>query len=275
MADKPLKTRLKEALLARSLRAAAREQGLAALSARLAKANPDLTKQYTSFDIDSPYLETKVRNQHAFQISLALPEIQAQPKAVVVDIGDSSGAHVAYLKALDGASGARYLSVNLDPVAVEKVKARGQEAVLARAEELDKHGITADIFLSFETMEHLSDPVSFLHALAAKTKCRRLVLTVPYVRRSRVGFQHIRHGLKGPVSAEKVHIFELCPEDLRLMFQHAGWKVEREAVYLQYPRWSWLLLTRWIWRRWDFEGFYGAVLSRDSSWSALYTDWPS
>ena len=275
MAPRALKTRVKEALLTMSLRAAAREQGLADLAAELAKANPDLRKQYTSFDIDSPYLETKVRNQHAFQVSLALPEIKASRGATVVDIGDSSGAHVACLKALDGASGARYLSVNLDPVAVEKVKARGQEAVLARAEELDKHGITADIFLSFETMEHLSDPVSFLHALSSKTACKRLVLTVPYVRRSRVGFQHIRHRLEGQFSAEKVHIFELCPEDLRLMFQHAGWKVERDAVYLQYPRWSWLRLTRPLWRRFDFEGFYGAVLSRDPSWSSRYTDWPS
>ncbi len=275
MTARPLKTRVKERLLLASLRAAAREQGLASICEKLEQVNPDLRRQYTSFEVDSPYLEAKVRAQHAFQISLALPEIQAAPGAVVVDIGDSSGAHAAYLKALDGTAGARYLSVNLDPIAVEKVKARGQEAVLARAEELDKQGITADIFLSFETMEHLSDPVSFLHALSSKTRCKRLVLTVPYVRRSRVGFQHIRNRLKAPVSAEKVHIFELCPEDLRLLFQHAGWKVEREAIYLQYPRWSWLRLTRWAWRRWDFEGFYGAVLSRETSWSSLYTDWPS
>lgn len=271
-----LKERLedwRDRLMTHSLRHAAREQGLGELCRRLAAINPDLRRQYTGFAVDSAYLEAKVRAQHAFQISLALPEIQARPGSIVVDIGDSSGAHIAYLKALGGSPQTRYLSVNLDPEAIAKIRARGYEAVLARAEELDRHGITADIFLSFETMEHLSDPVSFLHALSAKTRCQRLVLTVPFVGRSRVGFQHIRHGLKERVGAEKVHIFELCPEDLRLMFQHTGWRVERDAVYRQYPRWSWLRLTRWAWRRWDFEGFYGAVLSRDDSWSSLYADW--
>jgi hypothetical protein len=263
----------RERLMLSSLRAAARQQGLAPLMGKLETALPDIKRQYTSFDVDSEYLRVKVRAQHSFQIALAGPEIESRPKAVIVDIGDSSGAHISYLKALHPNGGHRYLSVNLDPTAVEKVKERGIEAVLARAEELDKHGITADVFLLFETMEHFSDPVTFLHELSSKTKCQRLVLTVPYVCKTRMGLHHVRAGLRKPLAAESVHIWELSPEDLRLLFKHSGWKLEREWIYRQYPRFHPLALTRWIWRRWDFEGFYGAVLSRDDSWSSLYQSW--
>jgi len=263
----------RERLLTWSLHASARELGLAELSKRLEEAHPDLKEQYSDFDIDTEYLKTKVRYQHAFQVSMALPELESNPDGVVVDIGDSSGTHIAYFRALIPNSKHRFLSVNLDEKAVEKARSKGIEAICSRAENLADQGIDADIFLSFEMIEHLSDPISFLHALATKTNCRRLVLTVPYVRESRVGLHHIRAGLRKDVSAEVVHLFELCPEDLRLAFRHAGWKVERDQIYRQYPRFSPLRATAPIWRSWDFEGFYGAVLSRDDSWSKLYKSW--
>lgn len=263
----------KEALLLASLRGALREQGLLPLCRRLEALVPDLERQYTSFAVDSEYLRTKVRGQHAFQVSLALPELSELRGGAVADIGDSSGAHISYLKSLSRSPGTRWLSVNMDPEAVRKARARGVDAVHARAEELGRHGITADVFLCFETLEHLSDPADFLHGLSAGTPCRRLILTVPFVRQSRLGLHHIRAGLKKPVNAETTHLFELCPEDLRLLFRHCGWKVERDSVYLQYPRWSPLALTRPLWRRTDFEGFYGAVLSRDETWSSLYESW--
>ncbi|TBR22047.1 hypothetical protein EPO15_08770 [bacterium] len=265
-------SRGRERVLLASLRAAVREQGLSALAARLREIIPDVSRQYSSFAVDTPYLEEKVRGQQAFQISLALGEIDSLPGASVVDIGDSSGAHVLYLKALSPASQRRWLSVNLDAAAVERIRARGLEAMLVRAEELHAHDVRADIFLSFETLEHLSDPISFLHALA-QTRCRRLVLTVPYVRRSRVGLHHIRQGLRKRVSPESTHHFELSPEDWRLVFLHAGWRVVRDEVYLQYPRRHPLAATKAVWGSMDFEGFYGAVLTPDPSWSVLYSGW--
>ncbi len=262
----------REHLLKASLEAAIAEQGLLELANELREILPDIRKQYSSFEVDTPFLETKLRGQHAFQLALAGPEIASRPKAVVVDIGDSSGMHTAALKALYPGE-RRWLSVNLDKEAVARVRARGFEALEARAEELGKHGIDADVFLSFETVEHLPDPINFLHALAAKTRCQRLVLTVPYVRQSRVGLHHLRANLKKPVTAETVHLFELSPADWKLVFRHAGWKLERERTYLQYPRHHPLAATRPIWRSWDFEGFYGAVLSRDDAWSSLYASW--
>lgn len=263
--------RLRENLLLKSLRAAIGEQGLAESLRSLSQAAPDVSGQYSSFKVEGEYLETKVRGQHAFQIALAQAALNGRP-CRVVDVGDSAGTHLSYLKALYPERHS-FLSVNLDPEAVSKIRERGLEAVQARAEDLGSLGIDADVFLCFETLEHLPDPFSFLHDLAAKTSCRRLVVSVPYVRKSRLGLHHLRSGLRRPVGAESVHLLELCPEDWKLLFQHCGWRVEGERVYLQYPRFSWLHLTRPLWRRLDFEGFYGAVLSRDPTWSSLYKDW--
>lgn len=262
----------REHLLTRSLRAAAAEQGLAPLVERLAAVG-DVSDQYTTMRMDSPYLRQKVLTQHAFQVALAGP---ALPKGdgVVVDIGDSSGAHTQYLKALHPDCKAGFLSVNLDEHAVAKIQGKGLKAMHARAEDVLKKGVTAEVFLLFETLEHLSDPFNFLHALASKSLCRRLVLTVPYVRRSRLGLHHIRLDIRKKMTAERVHLLELCPEDLRLLFAHTGWRVENERIYLQYPLRSPLRATKALWARHDFEGFYGVVLSRDDSWSSLYADWP-
>ena len=263
--------RVKEELFLRSLRAAGREQGLGGLAARLAELG-GVEEQYTTNKIDSAYLREKVLLQNAFQVRFASPDL---PKGagLVVDIGDSSGRHIQALKALNPDCRARFLSANLDPAAVAKIRAKGMEAEQIRAEDLASKGLEAEVFLLFETLEHLQNPFAFLHDLSKKSRCRRLVLTVPWVRRSRLGLHHLREGLRAPVGAEKVHLLELAPEDLRLLFAFSGWKVEREEIYRQYPLRSPLRAARSAWRRYDFEGFYGAALSRDESWSNLYESW--
>lgn len=264
----------REKLLLRSLRAAVAEQGLAAAVERHAEVFPELSRQYTDFALDTEFLRYKVRVQQSFQVALAAPVLAARPGATVVDIGDSSGAHIAALKAMLPDGGHRFLSVNLDAQAVSRVKARGYEALLCRAEDLHEKGVKADVFLSFETLEHLNDPATFLHRLS-KTACDRLVLTVPYVTETRVGLHHLRAGMTKTVSPETVHIFEFSPPDLKLLASHCGWAVETERIYRQYPLNSPLRGTRAIWKDWDFEGFYGLVLRRDASKSSLYAGWDS
>jgi hypothetical protein len=74
--------------------------------------------------MEGSYLKTKVRAQHALQLSLAQKAIEIVDKkaseATIVDIGDLSGTHLTYLHGLYGDINA--LSVNLDPVAVQKIK---------------------------------------------------------------------------------------------------------------------------------------------------------
>lgn len=271
-----------QGLSAMSLAAAVREQGLGPLCGRLREIVPDLRDHYTgTFDDDefARYWELKMRALHAWQVRTALEALDhlAGDGLVLADIGDSSGNHALYLKALAPAGRiARTISVNLDPVAVAKARARSADAILARAEELDLEGIAPDLFLSFETLEHLTDPVRFLHSLATRGRARHLLVTVPYRRASRFGGAHLRlaaDALPERLTAEEVHVFELSPADWLLLARFAGFRPVFTRTYWQYPRRSLLRLTQPLWRRLDFEGFFAAFLERDLSLASRYADW--
>lgn len=257
-----------------SLRTALREQGLWELYEQLGRIIPDLKKQYTSFDIDSEYLLLNVRGMHAFQMTLvneAIQSMRSSPEPpIVVDVGDSAGTHIQYIQELHKGRGFRCLSVNADKEAIRRIREKGLEAVHARAEDLPSLGLDNGLFLSFEMLEHLHDPVRFLKNLSYLTSCQSLVITVPYVSRSRVGFHQVRKNIQKSHNAENTHIFELCPADWQLLFRHAGWAIKSERVYLQYPRFSVFRLMKAVWKRLDFEGFWGVILVRDHTWSDLY-----
>lgn len=269
-----------------SLKSAVREQDLNDLSLLLEKAVPDLTNQYSTFKIDTEYLRLKVRSQHAFQMKLALKAINllnersqylAGEKVSIVDIGDSSGAHLQYLKyilenniSFDRFS-FKFLSVNLDPIAVSKIQQKGMEAILCKAEALfDEYNIKADLIISYEMIEHLCDPVTFLEGMSKSAQESYFVVTVPYITQSRVGLHHIRHKQHRSVYPEDTHIFELSPMDWKLIFLHSGWEVIEELIYRQYPRKSLLWVMKPFWKRYDFEGFYGVILRRNHRWSDCY-----
>lgn len=271
--------RVEGTLRIRSIRAAIQEQKLLPIYQQLTEIAPDITYQYSSFHVDSEYLKTKVRAQHSFQIALvneALQFIGGQLKdtMTVVDIGDSAGTHLQYIKGLHQDRSLRCLSINVDSEAVRRIKEKGIEAICARAEDLTSLSIEADMFLSFEMLEHLMNPCGFLQGLSEKTNCKAFVVTAPYLAHSRVGLHHIRQDQKRSVNPENTHIFELSPEDWRLIFKHSGWAIQAEKIYLQYPKKSpFRFLMKRYWQRCDFEGFYGAILKPDKSWSSLYDGW--
>ena len=136
----------------------------------------------------------------------------------IVDIGDSSGTHLQYLTNLEKGI-TRAISVNLDSEAVKKIQKRGFEAIESRAELLHKHpdfkGRT-DIFLSFEMVEHLLDPISFLHEMSVKSKCDFFVVTVPYQNSSRVGMHQIRNCTysNSPFNAEVTNVSSIWNDDV-------------------------------------------------------------
>ena len=261
------------ALYLKSLRSAIAEQKLSQLYLELEKIVPDISEQYSCFKLDSEYLVTNVRGMHSFQISLTNEAISMTNKTplTIVDIGDSSGTHIQYINGIH--KNIKCLSVNLDMTAVNKIKAKGLEAIFSRAEDLHNHSITADIFLSFEMLEHLTDPIRFLHQLSEKTSCQYFVVTIPFIRKSRVALHHIRQNIRMDKSAENTHIFELSPDDWKLIFKHSGWDIASEKIYYQYPRKNILWFMKYFWRSSDYEGFYGAILKRDNTWSNLYKDW--
>lgn len=268
-----LKTAL-ERLQLNSLRQAVREQGLWELEEQLTQIVPDLKHQYSAFEVDSDYLSLKIRGMHAFQMTLANAAIASlsslRDPLAIVDVGDSAGSHIQYLKALHKERELQCTSVNIDPAAIKRIREKGLQAELVGAEEVGPRGIKADIFLSFEMLEHLESPIQFLRSLSTHASCGALVITVPYVEQSRVGLHHIRHRLRQFRSPETTHIFEFCPSDWRLLCMHAGWKVQKEQLYFQYPKHGLYRTMKPLWKALDFEGFWGAVLLRDHTWSDLY-----
>lgn len=262
-----------------SIKLALTENGFCRLAEKLYRIESDLFKQYSSQREFNDYWELKIRAQHAFQCTLMLKALKNIPsgKLTVVDIGDSAGTHMLYLKELTkNKFNIDTISVNLDPRAIEKIKARGLKAILCRAEDLELEEGEVDLFVSFEMVEHLHNPAIFLRRLAKKSQCNRLVVTVPYMKKSRVGLHHLRDGLEKTVCAEEEHIFELSPRDWTLLMLHSGWKVIYNKIYYQYPRKcpviSYLLAL--YWRETDFEGFWGAILEKDIKFSDRYQDWP-
>lgn len=272
--------KLKQKLAMLSLKLAIWQQGLVLLVKRLREIEPDISKQETSGSENfNAYWELKRRSLQAFQCHLMLKAIEPlrdQQKITVVDIGDSAGTHMLYLKELTkGKFNVDPIGVNLDPVAVEKIKARGQKAVLCRAEDLDLGDQKIDLFTSFEMVEHLFNPAIFFRRLAKKTTCQRMLITIPYQRTSRVGLYNLRYKQPKVMTAEEEHIFELSPSDWSKLLHFAGWKVVASKVYYQYPRWLPLLsfILSWFWRKTDFEGFWGAILEKDVTVSDYYKDW--
>ncbi|UCD55139.1 MAG: methyltransferase domain-containing protein [Candidatus Omnitrophota bacterium] len=264
-----------------SVKLASRENGFEDLVKRLRKIVPDISRQESSGeDVFNEYWELKRRTLQAFQCSMMVKALEFLPsgKLNVVDIGDSAGTHMLYLKELCKKKDIDIdsVSVNLDSRAIEKIKSRGLKAMLCRAEELDLGGKPVDLFTSFQMVEHLHDPAIFFRRLAKKTSGNLMVITVPYLKKSRVGLHSLRDKRDKLIYAENEHIFELSPKDWSLLFLHSGWRVIHDEIYHQYPRK--IPLVRHIfaryWRLVDFEGFWGAILKRDTSLSDLYQDWP-
>jgi len=275
-------TRLYQRLSATSIESATREQGLRELRDRLRRIIPDISDQYTR-KLDPAeferYWEIKLRSLHAFQVQCLLEALDliARDNLTVADIGDSSGNHAIYLKALDDPPHiSRFISVNLDPVAVQKIRVKGGEAVLCRAEDLNLHDIRPDLLIGLEIIEHLSDPLRFFHNLAATHSVDHVLISVPYRRHSRFGGNLLRYPeevMPERMTPENVHFFELCPDDWVLLTRFAGYHTVLKRIYWQYPRHGLLRLMAPLWRKLDFEGFLVLLLKRDLSLANRYTGW--
>ena len=284
MSIRPLIKKIHHWIASWSVRLAAREQNLSETITRLRAIIPDISAQYSYKDsrifVPDSFWEKKLRLQHAFQTSILLRAVKRKnlKTIFIADIGDSSGTHMQYISHLSITdSEIKTVSVNLDSEAVKKIQAKGMKALCKRAEEITPDDVGGDIniFSSFEMLEHLHNPALFLHNLAKKHRCDTLVLTVPYQARSRVGLHYIRSKMRKKVFAEDTHIFELCPEDWELLCRHSGWKPVEKTILFQYPRVLPLFKTlcTYYWRSFDYEGFLGLILEKDTTWADLYQDW--
>jgi SAM-dependent methyltransferase len=272
--------RCAKALAMRSLQKSAAQRGLSGRIDDLRRIVPDISRQETvDMGTTDPYIELKRRLLHAFQCNFVLDFFRALGRGnhSVVDIGDSAGTHCLYLKSLYQDGDLEALGVNLEEKAVERIRANGLKALLKRAEDLTYNdiGTNIDLYVTFEMVEHLHNPAIFFRSLAKRGSCDHLIVTVPFVRQSRVGLTHLCANSQSSMEAEAVHVFELSPADWKKIMLHGGWRVVREDTLLQYPRSPFFLRPFWkfFWRKADFEGFWAVELERDLSQSNRYLSW--
>lgn len=271
---------LNEWLSKRSIQIALTGNGLNSLVEKIRKIEPDISNQEDQVLKGrqfNNYWELKRRGLHAFQCSLMLKAIKSMPNNLTVcDIGDSSGIHMVYLKELTkGSFNLNSVSVNLEHRSIEKIRERGLNATLCRAEDLVVVGISVNLFTSFQMVEHLHNPAIFFRRMAKKSNCNKMIITVPYLRNSRVGLHNIRSRRCQAIFAGDEHIFELNPDDWTLLMLHSGWKVVHSEIYYQYPP-KWAVISQMLslyWRMTDYEGFWGAILEKDTLFSDYYQDW--
>jgi hypothetical protein len=281
---------LAEHYLSRATLTAARRAGLQPLMRQLEGIVPDLTEQYSNIRIESPRFYSICRANHAFQMRLLLKAVDgiAGDRMTVVDIGDSSGTHMLYLRALRSERRLETMSVNLDARAVEKIRSRGLKAIHCAAEDLALEGKGIDLFVSFEMVEHLLNPALFFHRLAVRGQSDRLLITVPFVRTSRVGLYSLRTLRPGiqrnavdfsgfsreAIHAENEHIFELAPDDWKTLMIFSGWKPRYHEVFEIAPRFGFYSPAHRYWSRTSFTGFLGIYAERDLTAATRYVDWP-
>lgn len=245
-------------ILRRSLILALNQQNYKDLYWGLERMIPDVSDQYNDLKVgDSDYLKINVRGMHCFQMDLVFGLVGSEKRLGILDIGDSCGNHIQYVKKWFPEKDVWSISINPDIRACNKISDKGMSAVCAKAEDIHRNG-KFDLVFMFETLEHISDPIGVLKSLS-KMNIGKMVITVPYVRRSRVHLKNWRQ--KG---IEDIHIFELNPVDWKALFDYCGWSVKKEKIYYQYPPFlPFNYLLKWLWRWVDYEGFYGVVLEKE------------
>lgn len=248
--------------------------------------NSDILNQYNSFQITKRYIYTKVLGLHIFQLIKTVESIKKadlfKKKIKIVDIGDSSGNHIdLFKKKIKDYSNASIcsLSINCDSKAINKIKWSGKQAIKVDIEKQDfVKEINADstnagyqfptYCMMFETLEHLENPIAFLNKMKF-VSFEGLIISVPFIKKSRVALHQWRNNrLNNKLySKEDIHVFELSPDDWKLIFKYCGFKIVSDSIYYQYPRkWLWFLFIpvfRKYWSWFDYQGFYCVTLEKE------------
>lgn len=189
-----------------------------------------------------------------------------------LDIGDSDGAVRILLRRSMENFKIETLGINLQTEAVWRIREKGLAAECIDAMHIHRNGKSYDIVSVFETLEHLTDPISFLINLREMVGLR-LIVSVPLITKSRVNLAYL--GNKWPKekvpTIENTHIFELSPKDWQKIFLHSGWSIEAEKNIRQFPSRGLLKwLMQYLWRNISFEGFWFVSLKKDNTYTQRF-----
>ncbi len=211
---------------------------------------PDLKEHYTGARL-SDFLEYKVRFLLTAQSSFVADDVaeilQKKEVCTLLDVGDSDGSLQLMVRDLVNQRRLLTCGLNLQKEAVQRIRKRGLKAIRADAMKLASLKRKFDIVTVMETLEHLPNPIDFLQSLH-NVVVERLVISVPYVRESKVALDYLNPSVFGDrkPTIENVHIFEFSPSDWEKIFLHSGWRVLREKIAFQYPQWSLLSITKYF-----------------------------
>lgn len=222
--------------------------------------------------------EARIRMLIAAETSFVYESIERIKNDVTLpvtfaDIGDSDGSVRYLLSKMYADSELDSIGLNLQAQAVAKMKKLGLKAICENAMDLSDKEMSFDIVSVFETLEHLSDPIGFLKSMS-KIVNKELIISVPYLRKSRVGLQYLNKNWPEEVKStiENQHIFELSPTDWKKLMIHSGWKIQKEKIIKAYPRLSYhRLILEPYWRYMSFDGFWFVSLTKDNTISRNYS----
>lgn len=176
----------------------------------------DERRHYGDSVLDEPASQNVVRSFSVDRIRFIAECVDKKSIRTVLDIGDSNGLFVRSLEK-DG------ISANISDETTRYLKSKGLEVVKADIEYLPFRNESIDLVLSFETLEHVKNPVRALEETGRI--CRQsCILSVPYVEKTYVN-------RAGNHSGERYflhHIFEFCPADFHNIVKLTPFTLVRE-----------------------------------------------
>ncbi len=176
----------------------------------------DERRHYGDSVLDEPASQNVVRSFSVDRIRFIRECVDAGSVRTVLDIGDSNGLFVRSL----GQDG---ISANISDETTRYLKSKGLEVVKADIEYLPFRTGSIDLVLSFETLEHVKNPVRALEE--AGRICRQsCIISVPYVEKTYINRAGNRYGERYFLH----HIFEFCPADFRNIVKLTPFSVARE-----------------------------------------------
>lgn len=140
-----------------------------------------------------------------------------------LDIGTTSGLFLRYL-------GKHEMGMNISPRAVAHTLKHGVDSITGNAEALPFPDKQFDYILSFQTLEHMENPIKVLQEMARVCR-KRAYITVPHTERTRIcSAVNIDKATPEPLQQHRWHMFEFSRDDLWRIMTRTNFRITYEEV---------------------------------------------
>jgi SAM-dependent methyltransferase len=156
---------------------------------------------YGDSELDEPASQNVVRSFSVDRIRFIRDCLDTEQITTVLDIGDSNGLFVRSL----GKDG---ISVNISEGTVKHLKTKNLDVIKADIEHIPFKSGSIDVILSFETLEHVKNPVQALEEIGRVCN-HSCILSVPFVEKTYINRAGNMFGQRYFLH----HIFEFNPAD--------------------------------------------------------------